>query len=336
MRSLGLLGALLFSGCASFGAAHSTESIVVRCEPLALDRSDPARQTVGRLEYRGGLRLESGAPRFGGWSGFAISPDGRRLLAVSDEGGGWLSARLSYDRRGSLSGLRDARVGLLRDTAGQPISAKGDSDAESLVRLPGGDWLVSFERRHRLWRYPNARASLARAARELSAPDELQSAPPNGGLEAVTALHDGRLLALSEELADGTRRVGWLGRAGAWQRLSYEPAPDFAPADAATLPSGDVLVLERAYSRKLGARARLVRVAAETLVPGAHLSGELLAELSQPLQVDNFEGVAARRGPRGETLVYLLSDDNFDREGQRTLLLLFSLRESSAPPVAPP
>lgn len=326
-RTLGVLGSLVLSGCASFGTARARDAVVVRAQALPLDPSAPERQSVGRLVYRGGLRLDCAAPRFGGWSGVAVSPDGGRLLAISDEGGGWLSARLSYDRQGSLNGLRDARVGTLHDTAGQPISAKADSDAESLVRLPRDGWVVGFERRHRLWRYPSGRAGLAQAARELLAPDELQQAPPNGGLEAVTVLHDGRLLALSEELGDGPARVGWLGRPGHWEHLAYEPAPDFAPADAATLPSGDVLVLERAYSKERGPRARLVRVAAAALVAGARLQGELLAELDQPLQVDNFEGVAARRGSNGETLVYLLSDDNFDRQGQRTLLLLFALAE---------
>jgi len=94
------------------------------------------------------------------------------------------------------------------------------------------------------------------------------------------------------------------------------------------LPSGDVPVLERACSPELGTRARPVRVPVAALVPGAYLRGELLGELERPLQVDNFEGVAARRGRHGETLVYLLSDDNFDHQTQRTLLPLFARRES--------
>jgi len=49
-----------------------------------------------------------------------------------------------------------------------------------------------------------------------------------------------------------------------------------------------------------------------------------LATLAGPMTVDNFEGIATRRGPKGETLIYLVSDDNF-RSGQRTLLLMFAL-----------
>jgi hypothetical protein len=40
--------------------------------------------------------------------------------------------------------------------------------------------------------------------------------------------------------------------------------------------------------------------------------------------LDNFEGIAARRGSDGGVLLYLVSDDNF-LGLQRTLLLQFSL-----------
>lgn len=38
-----------------------------------------------------------------------------------------------------------------------------------------------------------------------------------------------------------------------------------------------------------------------------------------------MEGIAARLGPKGETLVYLLSDNNFSPL-QQTLLMMFELR----------
>ncbi len=59
-------------------------------------------------------------------------------------------------------------------------------------------------------------------------------------------------------------------------------------------------------------------------VPGARLDGAAVAVLRPPLTVDNLEGVAARRGAAGETLIYLVSDNNFN-PFQRTLLLLFAL-----------
>jgi hypothetical protein len=44
------------------------------------------------------------------------------------------------------------------------------------------------------------------------------------------------------------------------------------------------------------------------------------------LTVDNMEGIDAREGPGGETLVYILSDDN-DNPLQRTYLPMFELIE---------
>jgi hypothetical protein len=38
-----------------------------------------------------------------------------------------------------------------------------------------------------------------------------------------------------------------------------------------------------------------------------------------------MEGLAVRRGPRGETLLYVISDDNYWRL-QRTLLLMFEVK----------
>ena len=51
-----------------------------------------------------------------------------------------------------------------------------------------------------------------------------------------------------------------------------------------------------------------------------------LGELAPPMVADNFEGITVRRGRRGETLIYVVSDENF-HSLQRTLLLMFSLAE---------
>ncbi len=105
--------------------------------------------------------------------------------------------------------------------------------------------------------------------------------------------------------------------------MTYATSVGFKPTGATTLPGGDVLVLERRFP-PIGARIR--RLAKETIVPGAMLEGEVIARLEGSLTVDNMEGIDARRGPGGETLVYILSDDN-DNPLQRTYLLMFELIE---------
>ena len=79
-------------------------------------------------------------------------------------------------------------------------------------------------------------------------PAELSRAPRNGGLEGLTSLPDGRLLALTEEFAnpDGSFK-GWLLDGNQFAELSYLPAKGFRVTDCAALKNGDVLVLERRY-----------------------------------------------------------------------------------------
>jgi hypothetical protein len=52
----------------------------------------------------------------------------------------------------------------------------------------------------------------------------------------------------------------------------------------------------------------------------------VIARLEGSLTVDNMEGIDSRQGPGGETLVYVLSDDNANPL-QRTYLLMFQLIE---------
>ena len=60
---------------------------------------------------------------------------------------------------------------------------------------------------------------------------------------------------------------------------------------------------------------------------GARLDGKVLANLAfQDANIDNMEGLAVRRGPKGETLLYMISDNNFSML-QRTLLLMFELKQ---------
>src|SRR4029450_4311558 len=57
----------------------------------------------------------------------------------------------------------------------------------------------------------------------------------------------------------------------------------------------------------LAGRAR--RIAAEA-IGRLDFTGTEVARLAAPLNVDNFEGIEVLRGPKGETRVLLISDDN--------------------------
>ena len=215
----------------------------------------------------------------------------------------------------------------MRDEAGRPLPRGFNADAEALARLPDGTWLVAFERRHRIRAYRRLDGPGAYVA----PPPGLENAPANGGLESLAVLPDGRLFAIAETFAPPDRpelRHAWLGAPGRWVPLYWQPAPGFHPTDAAILPDGRALVLERRFSLLGGFAARLVLTAPAALPSareGAVLRGEAILMLDDaPLPAENWEAVAVTRF-QDQTLVALISDDN-ESILQRSLMLLFAWR----------
>ena len=292
---------------------------------MRLNPEGHGQVAVGGLEYRGGLVLTSNDDRFGGLSGLEVSADGSRALALSDHGR-WVEFGLVYDDDSRLIGVGPGTITSLHGIGGQPLADNG-KDSEDLARLSDGRLAVSFERMHRVVLYSTAPAP--GPAQRLNPPRKLAWAPGNGGIEGLTELRPGRLLALTEALLVGGDRVmGWLlsPAAGTDDELFFATTQDFKPTSLATLPGGDIMVLERRYSVLAGVAVRLSRIDADSIVPGALLTGTEIARISPPLTVDNFEGLALRQGDDGRLLVYLVSDDNFNPL-QRTLLLMFRLAE---------
>ncbi|WP_435539210.1 esterase-like activity of phytase family protein [Azospirillum sp. ST 5-10] len=314
-----MLALFLVAGCSAVagGAADGTAAGNSRAMPL--DPGDPQRAAVGRLLFRGAVEVN--AAGVGGLSGLALL-GGDRFAAVSDRGK-VVFGRLRHDAAGRLTGVAGLEVRRLPRPG-------GPADAEDIQHLDDGGWLVSFERAHRILRYPPGIDRAGAKPVRLPAPPGLEEAPRNGGIEAMARLPDGRLLVLEEGADDGTTaRRAWIAappiRARTdWTALTYRAAPGFRTTGAAVTPAGDLLVLERSVSWLGGWQSRVVRVPAGAWDRGRVLDGEELAHLSLPLLVDNFEGIAAAPGAAGETEVYLVSDDNFSPL-QRTLIVQFAL-----------
>ena len=72
----------------------------------------------------------------------------------------------------------------------------------------------------------------------------------------------------------------------------------FRATDAALLPDGRLLVLNRRASWLEGAGAALVLIDPRTIRPGAVLTGREIARLEWPLIVDNMEGLSVTREER--------------------------------------
>jgi hypothetical protein len=279
--------------------------------------------STGKLAWRGGLQISSSDPRFGGLSALHVSGDGRRLIALSDKGR-WITARLRYDSDGHLDGIGDAEIGPLMGPDGNPVAGTVDGDAESLA-ITGDATVVAFEGRHRLWSYAGAPPAFSHLPTRLPRLPDIARAHRNRGIEALAALFGGRLLAVAEDFPPKRGDLhGWVSDQGVWRALSYARTGRFLPVGATVLPGGDLVVLERRFTWLGGLASRIVRIAAESIQPGARLVGKQLALLAAPLVSENFEGIATRRGRDGATLIYLVSDDNFHML-QVTLLVMFAL-----------
>lgn len=313
--------------------APAAGEMPLEAQAVPLDPVHPELRKVGALDYVAGYALTPAptllaskplAP-FGGLSDMMLVRDGDAILSVSDIGW-WWRLRLKRDAQGRLTGVPAAEAAPLRDLAGAALTKKFESDAESMARLADGHWLVGFERDHRIWSYRGADPAAALPegpATPFAAPAGIHDLPENNGIEAMAELEDGRLLMLAEgeENAPGDG-IGWLGQPGAWSQIAIRRSDGFRPTALARLPSGDLLLLERYFTRSQGPGARISLLPAAQLVPGARLEPTLLAQWRLPMTVDNFECIAVEPAPAGGVYLFILSDDN-QNPLQRTLLVQF-------------
>ena len=152
---------------------------------------------------------------------------------------------------------------------------------------------------------------------------------PNQGIEALAVLQAGPLrgsvVAFAERFTRGSGyHTGWIWIRGEPHRIQLQDIDGFNITDAAGLPDGGLLVLERYFRWTEGVKMRIRRLAPGEIVPGARLTGRTLLQADSSYEIDNMEGLAVHQGARGETVVSLISDDNFFSL-QRTVLLQFAL-----------
>lgn len=309
----------------------------VDAQPIAaFHPSTPDQRRFGDLEFLGGLVLKSHDRAFGGLSGLRTLDQGRTLLAISDEGS-WFTARLDLDASGRPLAVTDAVVAPLLDAERRPFRGKYSRDAESLTlrTVEGGfEARVGFERRHRVLAYRTTGKveDLVRApGKPLSIPVEIGALPANEGLEAIADTPTGAPLVLIAETPEpgATANPGWILGGPSPGRFRLATTDGFAVTDAAFLPSGDLLVLQRRLTWYGSFAMRIVRIAGSDLAHDRTVTGSLVYESEHGDEIDNMEGLAIDRAADGSTLITLISDDNFFWL-QRTVLLRFRLAETPA------
>jgi hypothetical protein len=300
--------------------------VQVNSRPIsAFDRDDPQRRMFGTLEFRGGLELSSGDPRFGGFSALRLQSDGEHFLALSDRAL-WLRGCIVYngDRP---EGLADAEIAPVTGPDGKH-AANWDTESIAVNR----DLLfLGVEDFDRIPKFSFDTETFPVFLGLIPFPPA-RNLPRNKGLEALAVIprnipFGGILLAFSEQGLDKSGNLlAYMIQGADIKQFTVKRSESYDITDATLLPDGDVLILERKYGILAGPSMRLRRIHTADIKPDVLVDGPVVMEADMQFQIDNMEALSVHCSADGETVLTLMSDDNYSRI-QRTLLLQFAYRE---------
>lgn len=286
---------------------------VLRFKPVPLDEDEPRRTRLGPLRYLGGWDIESNDYRFGGLS--ALYVEGREILAFSDAG--WLIHFALPAGRAAARGSLQA----LPQGPGGPASEKRDRDIESVAVHGPYSW-IGYERANAIWRYRRSGWTSDVWAK----PQGMRRWNANRGSEAMLRLPDGRFLVFSEGSGGDSEALLFDGDPalpGAHAvKLKYRPPAGFRITDAALLPDGRLLFLNRRVRILEGFSAKLSLAEVPPLAAGSTIEGREIAAFTGAVVRDNFEALGVTQ-EADRTILWIASDDNYNQL-QRTLLLKFA------------
>jgi hypothetical protein len=212
---------------------------------------------------------------------------------------------------------------------GKPITARGWFDSESIA-LDGAFVYIGLERVNQLLRYDFSKGFTRSRGEVMPLPPAAKKLPYNKGLEALVMVPKGMslagtLIAISERGLDASGNlIAFLIGGPAPGQFSVRRTDNFDVSDAVLLPSGDLLILERKFSWLSGIGIRIRRIALKSVAPNAVVDGPSIFDADMGHEIDNMEGIDAHVTPEGDTVLTMVSDDNFSML-QRTLLLQFTL-----------
>ncbi len=306
---------------------EESQHITVSAKPItAFSREDSSRNRFGALTFRGGLVLSSHHPRFGGISALRLQPDCSHFIALTDRAY-WLIGRISYKENRPV-GIMDAILSPVLNLKGKRPARW---DTESLAD-DGRSLFVGLEGLNTIMRFDHGSNSIPARAQSVPVPPDLKSLPGNKGLEALVYVPKplrlaGTLVAFSERGLDRDRNLrAFLIGGPTPGSFSVKRTEEFDISDAAILPDGDILILERKFFLFQGITIRIRRIRLADLKPGAVVDGTILLEADNHFEIDNLEALSANPLRDGGILLTLMSDDNFSPL-QQTLLLQFVLAE---------
>jgi hypothetical protein len=281
----------------------------------------------GSLEYRSGLVLTSSFPGFGGLSAVRLDAKGERFTSLSDKGT-WFTGRIVYSGR-EMTGLADVEAAPMLGPDGRPITARGWFDSESLA-FDGSIAYVGLERVNQVLRFDFSEGGTRSRGQVIQLPLAARKLPFNKGLEALVFVPKGMplagtLIAISERGLDPSGNlIAFLVGGQTPGQFSVLRTENFDVSDAVLLASGDLLILERKFSLLSGIGIRIRRIPLTSVMPGAVVDGPSIFNADLGQEIDNMEGIDVHVTEEGDTVLTMVSDDNFSLI-QRTLLLQFTL-----------
>lgn len=329
-----MLAALATPRAASAQASPVITRLTVNARPIAsFDPRDASHLRYGALQFRSGLVLTSSFKPFGGLSALRwLDTKGERFLMLSDHGD-WFAGRVVY-KGNDFAGLADVTSTPMCGSDGKKIASRGWFDTESLA-FDGQVAYVGLERVNQILRFDFSRGGILSRGEAIPVPPGIDTLPFNKGLETLVfvardrkgegAKLAGTLIAISERGLDASGNLlGFLIGGPAPGTFTVKRSGNYDISDAVLLPSGELLILERKFSILSGVGIRIRSIPIAAVEPGALVDGPTLFEVDLGYEIDNMEGIDFHIAPDGDTVLTMVSDDNFSMI-QRTLLLQFTL-----------
>ncbi|GHB28624.1 hypothetical protein GCM10007094_16480 [Pseudovibrio japonicus] len=297
--------------------------------------SSAQSEQYGPLLFLGGLELSSSSRQFGGYSGLLTLNSGTNIIAVSDRGR-WLRGKLSQSSRGKPLKLLETETAPLLGSNGKTLkrTSKADTEALSIGDTTSGPRIfVSHEGKGGIMTYPLPLATGEERAKHLLIPKEIRGLATNKSLESVAVAPpgsplSGAIITIAErgQSLDHNRPAWIIGgpKAG---KFWIKRQGNFDITDAAFLPNGDLLILERLFNLAEGLGMRIRQLDGTNLRPDHLHTGKTLLTADFSYQIDNMEALSVHQNAFGETVLSLMSDNN-QSFLQRTVLLRFVLTDN--------
>lgn len=231
----------------------------------------------------------------------------------------------------TISSVQPIRGYRLKDVNGKKL-LKPYSDSEGMAMLSEKDkkvFYISFEQHVRIEKYDiQGRGLMPNPLEKLKLPKLLQDArhfqDTNGALEGLTYHEKYGYLAAAEYPIKG-QKAGYHGIYNPDGEVCrfQKTSSDNAVTGLETMPDGNLIVLQRAFSFKdFSTVITLKKVSLETIENGICEAKDLIRmESDKGWNLDNFEGITHYK----DNLYLMISDDN-GNPFQKTLLTLFEVQ----------